>query len=359
MKTYKRLYPQVYAFENLFEAYQRARRAKPKTRELCAFDYALEENLITLREELQTQTYQPSGYRHFYITEPKRRKVSAAPFRDRVVHHALCQVIEPIFESRFIFDSYANRVGKGTHRALARAQIFLRQNKYAFQGDILKCFPSIDHQILLGILGKRLADTALMELIHKIVASGAGVLADEYPMQWFDGDDLFAALRPRGLPIGNLTSQFWANVYLNELDYFVKQELRWRAYVRYVDDFILFGNDKRALRQAHAQITQFLGTLRLRLHPKKQRLYPVRTGVDFVGFVSFPERRKIRRANVKRFVKRLCAQARAVEQGTMAQTAVARSIQSWLAHARHADSYRLRGKLLRRVAWKAPSVSYD
>lgn len=360
MKTYKHLYPQVYAFENLFEAYQRARRGKPKTPELCAFDYALEENLITLRDELQTQTYQPGGYRNFYITEPKRRKVSAAPFRDRVVHHALCQVIEPIFESRFCFDSYANRQGKGMHRALARAQVFLEKNKYAFQGDILKCFPSIDHQILLQILGARLKDDALMGLIQKIVDSGAGVLADEYEMQWFPGDDLLAVLRPRGLPIGNLTSQFWANVYLNELDTFVKQKLRWHAYVRYVDDFILFGNDKRALHEARGAITQFLETLRLRLHPKKQRVYPVKTGVDFVGFVSFPEWRKIRKDNVKRFVKRLRAQARAVATGETTQAEVERSLQSWLAHASFADSYRLRGKILHRVTWRINEfIRYD
>ena len=194
MKSYKHLYPQIWAFENLLAAFYKARRGKPKTPELCAFEYRLEENLFALKEELQAQTYQPGAYHNFYIHEPKERKVSAAPFRDRVVHHALCNIITPIFERRFIYDSYANRIGKGTHRALARAQEFLRKNQYVFHGDIQKFFPSIDHQILLDILGRRIRDAETMELIRRIVASGNGVLADEYPIQWFPGDDLLSPL---------------------------------------------------------------------------------------------------------------------------------------------------------------------
>lgn len=176
MKSYKHLYASIYTFDNLLRSFYQARRNKPKTAEMCAFEYRLEENLLALQEELETQTYQPGGYRHFYIYEPKKRKVSAAPFRDRVVHHALCNVIEPIWEARFISDSYACRVGKGTHRALARAQEFLRENEYVFHGDIQKFFPSVDHQILLRILARHIADASVMNLIRRILASGDGVL---------------------------------------------------------------------------------------------------------------------------------------------------------------------------------------
>lgn len=353
MKTFKHLYPQVCAFENLLAAFYRARRGKPKTPELCAFEYHLEENLFALQEELQTHTYQPGAYHHFYIHEPKERKVSAAPFRDRVVHHALCNIIMPIFERRFIYDSYANRVGKGTHRALARAQEFLRKNQYVFHGDILKFFPSIDHQILLGILGRRIRDAETMELIRRIIASGAGVLADEYPMQWFPGDDLLSPLtRARGLPIGNLTSQFWANVYLGELDTFVKHTLRCRHYIRYVDDFLIFGDDKRELHRIRQDIATFLETLRLRLHPRKQRVYPVSAGVNFVGFVSFLQRRKLRRDSVQRLTARLKRFQRQYATGEIPLEQVERSLQSWIAHSRHADSFRLRAKIFARYVWR-------
>ncbi len=353
MKTYKHLYPQVWAFENLVTAFEQARRGKPKTPELCAFEYNLEANLFALQEELQTHTYRPGPYHHFYIHEPKKRKVSAAPFRDRVVHHALCNVIEPIFEARFIFDSYACRVGKGTHRALARCQEFLRQNPYAFQADIQKFFPSVDHQILLDILARRIKDAEVMDLIRLILASGEGVLADEYVMEWFRGDDLLSPLeRPRGLPIGNLTSQFWANVYLNELDTFVKHTLRCRYYVRYVDDLIVFGHDKAELHRVREQIAGFLERLRLRLHPRKQRVYPVTTGVDFLGFISFPQRRKIRRDNVKRFMRRLRRFQRRYAAGEMTLGQIERSLQSWIAHSRYADSYRLRRKIIFSVVWE-------
>ncbi len=354
MKTYKHLYPQIWAFENLLNAFYQARRGKPKTPELCAFEYQLEENLFTLRDELGAQTYRPGPYHNFYIHEPKKRLVSAAPFRDRVAHHALCNVLGPIFEARFISDSYANRVGKGTHRALARAQKFLLQNEFCFHGDILKCFPSIDHQILVEILGRHIADDAVMNLIRLILKSGEGILADEYAMQWFEGDDLFAAVRPRGLPIGNLTSQFWANVYLNELDTFVKHTLRLPYYVRYVDDILIFSNDKQELHHARQEIARFLERLRLRLHPRKQRVFPVRTGVDFLGFVSFPDRRKIRRENVKRFTQRLRRFQKEYSAGEISLAHAERSMHSWLAHARHADSYRLRSKILARVVWTAP-----
>ncbi len=148
MKTYRNLFPQVYAFENLYQAYRAARKGKRSKEPVADFERRQEEELLSIQVELQDQTYNPGPYHSFYIHEPKRRLISAAPFRDRVVHHALCQVIEPIWEARFIHDSYANRVGKGTHRALDRAQAFARRYPYVLQCDIRQFFPSIDHTLL-------------------------------------------------------------------------------------------------------------------------------------------------------------------------------------------------------------------
>jgi RNA-directed DNA polymerase len=153
-----------------------------------------------------------------------------------VVHHALCNVIEPIFDRSFIYDSYANRVGKGTHRALDRAQQYARRFPYVLQCDVRHFFPSIDHAILRDILARKIADDDILWLIDRILISGENVHAEAYEVEWFPGDDLLAATRPRGLPIGNLTSQFWANCYLNPIDHFIKRELKCKGYVRFVDD---------------------------------------------------------------------------------------------------------------------------
>ena len=205
------MYDELTSWPNLLLAYRKASKGKRGKANVAAFEYRLEDNLCLLQEELRRQSYQPGPYHSFFIHEPKRRLISAAPFRDRVVHHALCNLIEPIFERSFIDDSYANRAGKGTHRALDRCQAFARRNHYVLQCDIRQFFPSIDHALLRGVLWRKVSDPCVRRLIDQILAGGAHVLSEEYEMVWFPGDDLLAALRPRGLPIGNLTSQFWAN----------------------------------------------------------------------------------------------------------------------------------------------------
>ena len=214
---------------------------------VAAYDFDAETRLLRLQERLEAGTYVPGRYRTFVIREWKRRVVSAAPFEDRIVHHALCRVIEPIWEARFIHDSYACRVGKGTLAALNRAQHFARGHRYVLQIDIREFFPSIDHSVLEGILRHHIADARVLDLCHTLIAGGRDVLAEAYTPVLFPGDDLFALNRPRGLPIGNLTSQFWANVMLHPLDLFIKQELHCRAYLRYCDDLLLFADDTATL----------------------------------------------------------------------------------------------------------------
>jgi RNA-directed DNA polymerase len=346
MKTYTDLYPALVTFENLYNAFCQARRGKRKTPAVAGFEYNLEPNLFDLQAELKEQRYQPGDYHSFYIRDPKRRLISAAPFRDRVVHHALCNVIEPLFERTFIGDSYANRIGKGTHKALERAQAFSRVYPYVLQCDVRQFFPSVDLETLGAVLRRKIVDPQVLWLCQQILDSGAGVLRAEYEMVYFPGDDLLAALRPRGLPIGNLTSQFWANVYLNELDQFVKRELHCRAYLRYCDDFLLFATNKRQLWEWKAEIQARLAGLRLRLHQASSTVYPVRNGIPFLGFRLYPDHRRLLRRNGVAFARRQRRSYRQIARGEMTHAEWEVRLQGWIAHARHGDTWGLRRALL-------------
>lgn len=345
-KRFNHLYDEVTSFENLYVAYRKAARGKRGQAPVATFEFDVEAALCRLQDELVAQTYRPGPYTSFYIRDPKHRLISAAPFRDRVVHHALCNVIEPLFERTFIGDSYANRVGKGTHAALDRAQAFSRRYPYVLQCDVEQFFPSIDLTLLRGILARKIADPQALWLVDQILAGGAGVLAHEYEMVYFPGDDLFAVERPRGLPIGNLTSQFWANVYLNELDQFVKRELRCPAYLRYVDDFLLFADEKRALWAWKDAIQGFLAGLRLTIHARESTVYPVSTGIPFLGFRVYSDHRRLKRRNGVAFARRLRLWRRQIARGELSPAELSLRVQGWVAHAAHGNTWGLRRALL-------------
>ncbi|MGE3536576.1 MAG: reverse transcriptase domain-containing protein [Candidatus Tectimicrobiota bacterium] len=346
MKTYKNLYPDICSYANLYAAWRAAARGKRHAAGVATFEYALTDSLLRLEDELRTQTYRPGPYRHFRLTDPKPRRISAAPFRDRVVHHALVQRLEPIFEARFIADSYACRRGKGTHAALQRCQVLAAQARYVLQGDIVQFFPAVDHAILRALLQRTIADARTHWLMEQILASGAGVLKDEYSLVYFPGDDLLSALRPRGLPIGNLTSQFWANCYLNSLDQFVKRQLQCRAYLRYVDDFLLFSDSKRRLWQWKHAIVEHLAGLRLTLHARSSTVYPVRHGIPFLGFVTYPTHRLLKRRNGLAFARRFREQVRQLQDGLLEFDRLTAAVHGWLAHAAHGHTYGLRRALV-------------
>ena len=297
---------------------------------------------MCLQEELRTQTYRHGAYTHFTIHEPKRRRISASPFRDRVIHHALCRVIEPHFERRFIADSYANRLGKGTHRAVDRLQQFSRQYPYVLRVDIVKHFPSIDHEILLTILETQIRDEGLRWLLREIVASGDGVLRDEYQPRYFAGDDLFAINRPRGLPIGNLTSQFWSNCYLDILDQFVKRRLRCKAYIRYVDDFALFSQDKRQLWAWKQAVIEHLAGLRLSIHDTAAQVTPVEHGIPWLGWVVYPTHRRLKARNAVKFRRRLEKNIDYYQLGRISFAELDASVQGWINHVCYGDTWGLR-----------------
>jgi RNA-directed DNA polymerase len=336
------LYAQIITWNNLHLAYRKAAKGKRGQGPAARFEYKLEDNLTSLHQELLDKTYQPGPYNNFYIHEPKRRLISAAPFRDRVVHHALSNIVEPIFERSFIYDSYANRVGKGTHRALDRCQTFTRRYRYVLPCDVRQYFPSIDHQILRETLARKITCPDTCWLIDQILASGVGVLAEEYQMVWFPGDDLFAIGRPRGLPIGNLTSQLWANCYFNDFDHFVKRILRCKGYLRFVDDFLLFADDKSTLWQWRKAIVDYLAQLRLTLHIHRAQVRPVSEGIPFLGFVVYPQRRRVKRRKIVHFRRRIQKRLADYEAGRISLAQLDASARGWVEHVRYGNTVGLR-----------------
>jgi hypothetical protein len=349
VKSYAGLWPTFISWENMQAAYRKCRRRKRYDPDAAAFDYAWESNLLNLLRELEDGGYRPGPYRNFFIVDPKRRKISAAPFRDRVLHHAVVRILEPIFESKFIYDSYACRRRKGTHRAVDRAQQYMHRYDYYLKTDIVRFFPNVDHEILLRILRRTIRDERLMALIEQIVASGAGVLADEATPRYFPGDDLFSLLRPTGLPIGNLTSQFFANVLLDQVDHFVKEVLRVPGYVRYADDMVLFGPDKESLWNWFAELQKFMAGQRLTLHPKKTQLRPCSRQLKFLGLILSRSGRRLQQSSIRRFNARLRTWRWLKANRGFDGSLVGASIKAWLAHARRANSVGVRRAIWRRV----------
>ena len=332
---------QMLDWENLRLAYANAARGKRGKAPVAEFESLLADHLLELQEDLTQKTYQPGRYHSFTIHEPKKRLISAAPFRDRVVQHALCNITMPYFEKLFIADSFANRLGKGTHRALDACQKYSRKYQYALQCDVRQFFPSIDHAILRTTLLAMLPGDSLFWLIDRILSSGCGVLAEEYQMAYFAGDDLFASQRPRGLPIGNLTSQLWANCYLNPFDHFVRRELSCRAYLRYVDDFVLFSNSRSELMEWRAAIIARLARARLTIHEESAHPRAATEGLPFLGFLLFPDHRRLKARKGYHFQRCL---RHLLAFGTQKQ--VHNSLQGWLNHARYGDTYGLRRAML-------------
>lgn len=330
MKTYQNLFPQIIAFENLYQAAKQAAKGKRENFSVMDFFLSLEQNLFQLQAELASDEYRPGAYRTFFIYDPKPRMISAAPFRDRVVHHALMNVIEPILQRSLIFDTYANRVGKGTHQAIRRFQHYAQRYRYVLKCDVKKYFPSIDLEILKSLLRKRLRDPRVLWLIDAIIDHSNEQIE---VMDYFPGDDLFTPLqRRKGLPIGNLSSQNFANYYLSPFDHFVKEVLQCQGYVRYVDDFALFGNDKKQLRNWLVELMRFLSHLRLKLNLNRCTIFPSSAGGRFLGQVVFPFHRRLTGANVKKFRRRLRKWQKHPPES------IAQRIASWLGHARQADT---------------------
>ena len=327
----------------------KGKRAKPG---VAAFLANLEPEVLRLERELKSGRYRPGRYKTIEIREPKRRTVSAAPFRDRVVHHAFCGVVEPLFERGFIFDSYANRRGKGTHRAIARYERFRDRFRHVLRCDVYRYFPAIDHEILKADLRRRIACERTLWLADRIVD---GSNPQEPVNLYYPGDDLFTPFeRRRGLPIGNLTSQFFANLYLNGLDHFCKEVLRVKGYLRYVDDFALFHDSREQLEEWRQRIAGYLEGRRLRLHPRKTVILDTVQPAPFLGLILLPGGyRRLPENNVRRFRNRRRGLRDRWHAGTVTREEITQRVRSWIAHAEHADTWRLRQAIFRAAPFRS------
>jgi RNA-directed DNA polymerase len=340
MKRIDGIWAQLTSFENLLRAHRQARRGKTKRLAVSEFGLAFEHELFALQRELRDSSYQPGGYRLFTIYERKPRVIAAAPFRDRVVHHAVMQMIEPQLDRTFISDSYACRKGKGVHAAVDRYQAWAQSYRYALKMDIRQYFPSIDHELLKEKLRRRISDARVLDLLDCILdSSPRGSLEPSY----FPGDDLFTPLDRRvGIPIGNLTSQFFANLYLDDFDWYIKQVLKVRPYLRYVDDMVVLDDDKHRLGEIRAAARERFAADRLHLHPHKAHISPVADGLNVLGYVVYPARRRLRSDNGHRFARKFSNMVKAYQAGHLEWARVVASTQSWVGHAKHADTEGLR-----------------
>lgn len=336
MITYNHLYAEVVAFENLRRAARRAESGKRFQDTIGRFHTNLEGELLQLQRELQTKTYQPGGYREKIITQPKTRMISAAPFRDRVVHHAVCNVVMPLFERKMIFDLYSNRAGKGTHAAIRRCQAFARRFRYVLKGDVRKFFPSMDHAVLKGIIRRTIGCADTLWLLERIID---GSNRQERVCAVYPGDDLAQTGERRvGLPIGNLTSQWLGGIYLTGFDHWVKESLHCGGYLRYVDDFLLFGNDKEQLAAWREAIRAKLAEQRVRLNERKSRVHRTQDGVTFLGQRVWPWRRRLCRKNVAAARRRLRWNVREYQAGHLSRDGLECRWNSWRGHAAQADT---------------------
>jgi retron-type reverse transcriptase len=328
MKRYGMLYEKIYDFNNLLEAFKKARKGKRYRNEVLQYAANLEENLINLQNQLIWQTYEPSRCNEFIVHEPKKRIISAPQFKDRVLHHAIYKIINPIFERIFIYDSYACRVGKGTHAGADRLTRFIRMHDshaYCLKGDISKYFAGIDHETLKMILRKKIKCTKTLWLLDKIID--------------FNGE-------PTGLGLGALTSQLFANIYLNELDYYIKQVLLVRHYIRYMDDFIIVSDSKEEMHMIRGDIENFLWThLKLKTNQKTQ-IFPISQGINFLGYRIWPNHRLIRKSSIKRIKRKLKRFSNDYRDGLISISQIYPILVSWLGHISHADSYGIRKKVL-------------
>jgi retron-type reverse transcriptase len=320
-------FDRVVAFDNLYRAFRGASHGKRDRPEVRDFEYHLETRLWEIRRALLAGTHRWGAYREFLIRDPKRRMIRAAPFRDRVVHHALFNILDPIIRRQLIVDTYACIPGRGTHRAVRRFQQFVEARKgegYVLQCDIRDYFGSVDHQVLLALLRRRIGDARLMDLVSSLVRHGA-----THP--------------GRGMPIGNLTSQLFANLYLDPLDHFVKETLRVCHYLRYMDDFILLTADRAEAGQLRAQIAAFLEVeVLLGFNPRRVVIAPIGCPRDVLGYVRHGDgRMRIRRRSARRLWSRLKALPVLLEQGRVSDDFVRSSIGSWFGLAKHADAFRL------------------
>lgn len=328
-------FTKVTMLETLIKAHKKALVGKRNSHSATATNYRFMSDLLQIQKELLNNTYKPMNYRRRIIREPKIRTIEAPAFRDRIVHHALHSVLNPFYEKFFIRDSYACRPDKGIHRAANRVQHFLRSqhNLYVCKIDISKYYPSVNHAKLRELLRKRITDQRLLRLLDTIINSSDSGSEHDY---LFPTNSHYHTKGRRGIPIGNLTSQLFANIYLHEADLFAKQTLHAKFYIRYMDDILLFHRDKTILQEWQTRLTKFLyDELYLTVNPRKVRVYPSRLGVDFVGYVIYPHTKRVRASSLRRFRRKFHRYLKGYHAGAVSEERLDNMVNAWSAHASH------------------------
>ncbi len=290
MKVYNNIFDDTISVENLFLSWKEFKKGKTNKQETLEFELNLEQNIFQLHKELKTQTYKHGSYKTFKISDPKPREINKASVKDRIVHHTVCNILIKAFESIFISNSFSCRKNKGTHKGVYKLEELLRKvsknntnSCFVLKCDIKKFFENIDHDILLSILFKRIQDKEFQWLLYTVI-------------------DSFK----KGIPLGNVTSQWFANIYLNELDQYLERELKVKNYVRYTDDFLIISSGKEELKKYLNNILNFLiDKLKIKLHSNKVIIKKYIQGIDFLGYITLPHYRLIRTKTKKRILKRI------------------------------------------------------
>ena len=335
MKSYKNVYNKLCSYKNLILAFKKTRKHKTLKPYVIEFEKNLKENLLTLQTELFLHSYKPKPLETFILRDPKTRKISKSDFRDRIVYHAICNIIEPIFDRSFIYDSYANRKDKGSIKALKRFDYFKRKvsrnntrDAFILKADIKHYFEEVNHEILVKIIKKKIKDGNVIWLIKQIL------------------NNFNSKTKGVGMSLGNLTSQFFANAYLNELDYFIKYKLKVKYYIRYVDDFVILHNNRFLLECYKDNIKEFLNTVNLELHPNKSKIISLKKGINLLGFRVFYHYKLLNKRNIRKVKNNLSKLQYKLDGGNIDYDKVYTIFEGWLAYSKHANTYKLRKKLI-------------
>lgn len=337
------LWQELCSYDNLILAFNKAKKHKTTKDYVAEFGKNLRNNLLLLHSELLLYSYSPRPLKTFIVRDPKTRKISKSDFRDRVVHHALCNIIEPIFEKLFICDSYANRLGKGSLKALQRFDHFKRKVSknntracYVLKADIKHYFQTVDHSVLLEIIGNKIKDGRVNWLIKTILRN--------YGHKIWGRDGI-------GMPLGNFTSQFFANVYLDQLDQFVKHELKAKFYIRYVDDFVILHGDYKILEKYREEINDYLTkNLKIELHPDKTKIIRLDKGVNLLGYREFYYHKLLRKSNKRKFERNFIVRMNQFEKKEISREDFIGSLQGWLGYAMWANTYKLKNGLIKQIS---------
>ncbi len=358
MRRIGNLWPEIVSYENLYDAWLRARRGKMRRPMVAHFALNLEHELFSLQHELQDGSYRTGGFYQFTIYDRKLRTISAAPFRDRVLQQAVMGVLEPQLDRSFFHHSYACRKGKGIHRLLDQYQRLASTNNYILSVDVKEYFPSINHSILCAQLERRISDSQLLNLLQHIISSGPERPSSLGLSPFYPGDDLLTAENsPAGLPIGNFASQVFANLYLDAFDHWIQEQCKPNGYLRYVDDMWYFDREKQRLWDLAAQIQEKLSSLRLRLHSNRITVRRATERLPVLGFMLSPNRRWLSNQNGWRYVHRYCWLAALWRDGSIDWPTLNTRLRSWHGHAMHGQTLGLRQSIYQNFPLKSTNMT--